>query len=687
MKSIILNLICFCFLQAALGQKIVTATFASDTLLIHSHINKALSYSSKEQLASENLFNEALSIANSIKSEEQIAKVYYNKAMYNYNNYDNFESIKNLNKALPIFEKNQDIKNLSTTNYLLAESYLSAGSDDIAFKYFIRALRLYQEDGNQTKVAYCYNGIGAIYSNKNHIVALKYIKKTFPIFMKNRDYNGLALSYINIANTTNNQGNYKQAIAFYFKAITALKNVDNAFNLAICYNNIGDCYNKLKKYDIALNYFTKALTVAEELETPYFSALVFHNIAESKFYQGLYDEVIMYGNSSVELAKQCSDLEIETESLLLISNAYEQKGNKTAALQFKNEFISIKERTFKESDKKKIQLFQSILEVEKSQLQIDELEVLNENNLLKLQSKMNWTYFLIFILLLLALFIIVLKFQQSAKKRINNLLLIKTEEIGTMKDKIQVQNDYLNDLNTTKNKLFKIIAHDLKNPLSSIEGFTDLMIHDDDDYDRYERKEYLKIIKDSANKASMILNDVLFWAVNQEKPMNNKKLVISKLIKDELKLLEIQALQKEIAIENKVDKDLELFTDKNKFDTIIRNLISNAIKFTPEKGKISIYSELKNNIVKITVKDNGTGIPENEKANLFVVNYKKSKLGTNSEEGTGLGLVLCKDFVEKLGGQITVISNLNSGSEFSFTLPYITEEVTEKSLINEEELV
>ena len=156
------------------------------------------------------------------------------------------------------------------------------------------------------------------------------------------------------------------------------------------------------------------------------------------------------------------------------------------------------------------------------------------------------------------------------------------------------------------------------------------------------------------------------------------------MIKDELKLLEIQALQKEIKIKNKVDVQLSFVTDKNKLATIIRNLISNAIKFTPRNGAIEILSELNNDFVKITVKDNGVGIAQEDIASLFVVDYKKSKQGTNSEEGNGLGLVLCKDFIGKLGGQIDVVSELGKGSEFSFTLPYITEELSETPMEVEE---
>lgn len=687
MKNVFLSLLFVCCMQFASGQSAVTTSHVHDTVRIDAYMKEAMDLPIEEREAAVGFFNKALHIALENKLNKQTAQIYMNSGMYFFDRYDNFEAIKYFNKALPIYENLEDQKALSTLNFFLGETYLSAGSDDIAFKYYIRALRLYEESGNKSRIADCYNGIGTIYGNKNPEVAIKYIKKTFPIFIALRDYNGLGISFINMANTVADQGNYKQAIVFYGKSITAVKKSKNRFNLAINYNNIGDCFNHLKQYDKAILYFNYSLALAKELKSDDFNALVNFNIGESKLNLELYDESIAYALSCIELAKKSHNIELETSGLLLASKGYEKKGEQGLALEFKNNYIDIKARTLKDTEKKKIQLFQSILELEKSQFQVNDLKVKNENNQLKLASKRDITYFLVFVLIGLVCFVIVLKWQQKAKKEFNRQLIAKSKEISEMRDRIQIQNDYLSDLNTTKNKLFKIIAHDLKNPLSSIEGFTDLMIHDDGDYDEEESKMYLKVIQESATKASVILNDVLQWAMNQENPVRNKKVVLEKVVAEELKLLEIQALQKEITLENKIDAGLQFITDKNKLSTIIRNFISNAIKFTSQNGTITITSELVEDMIHITVEDTGIGIAEKELEKLFVVDYRKSKLGTNREEGTGLGLILCKDFVEKLGGKIHVISELGKGSSFSFTLPYCTEECIDQGEVSVEELV
>tara|TARA_R110000868_G_scaffold118180_1_gene313590 strand:- start:380 stop:2023 length:1644 start_codon:yes stop_codon:yes gene_type:complete len=540
-------------------------------------------------------------------------------------------------------------------------------SDDIAFKYYLRALSLYKKDQNEVGMAYCYNGIGTIYNKTNREEGLRYLKKSLALFKKNSYHKGIAINYINIANALDD---YHESIKMYNKSIEVLKQHKDGYNLAVNYNNLGDSYIHLEEFDKAIAYFEKALVISDEMDSKPLHALLHLNIAEVKLKQKLYDEAIQYSNSSLDYATKKGDVEIQAANVLALSDIYEQQGNIEKALQYKSEYIKTKERGLKYSDQKKIQLFQSLNELDKTQFEVQKLKIQNENSDLKLQKKNNETYFLIFVTLGLVSIVVILFVQRKAKNKIYAELKVQTQQISVLKDNVQVQNDNLNDLNNTKNKLFKIIAHDLKNPLSSIEAFTDLMLQDDVDCDDEDKVVFLNLIKESATKASEILNDVLIWALDQEKPVENKKLSIKNLINEELKLLEIQALQKEVSIRNQIDADLDVVTDKNKVATVIRNLISNAIKFSYSKGTITISAAVVDRFIKITVTDTGIGMSKEEMHNLFIVDYKKSKLGTSNEEGTGLGLVLCKDFVQKLGGKMTVSSELNQGSAFSFTLPY-----------------
>jgi signal transduction histidine kinase len=240
-----------------------------------------------------------------------------------------------------------------------------------------------------------------------------------------------------------------------------------------------------------------------------------------------------------------------------------------------------------------------------------------------------------------------------------------------MNDEIQIQRDDLKQLNNTKDKFFSIIAHDLKNPFNSIKGFTELMIENIESYNKEKKLKFLKIIKGSTVKASDLLNNLLIWATTQSGDLkfHPQKIELVNQVSNAISLLEIQAVNKEIKIVNHVKFNVFVNADANMLDTILRNLISNAIKFTNQSGEVRVESKVKEDFVEISVEDNGIGLSESDIKDLFNINVKNSNLGTANEQGSGLGLILCHDFVKKNGGKIWVDSILGTGSSFKFTLP------------------
>jgi signal transduction histidine kinase len=320
---------------------------------------------------------------------------------------------------------------------------------------------------------------------------------------------------------------------------------------------------------------------------------------------------------------------------------------------------------------KKIKLFNTLNELEKSQYTIDDLSKTSEEAQLNYEKERKYTHILIIAIVIFAFLLILLIHQNTSKKKAFNLLEYKNYQVHKMKDEIDEQSNKLKQLNSTKDKFFSIIAHDLKNPFNSIAGFTELMIENNDKYDEAKRLKFLKIIKGSTAKVSSLLDNLLMWANSQSGNLkfNPKNINLAQQVTGVISFLEIQAINKDIAILNRVEKNVHVKADENMLDTIFRNLISNAIKFTEPKGEILIYATLKNDFYEITVKDNGVGITEAEIEAIFSVNEISSSLGTSNEQGSGLGLILCRDFVESHGGKIWVKSMVNEGSEFKFTLP------------------
>ena len=233
----------------------------------------------------------------------------------------------------------------------------------------------------------------------------------------------------------------------------------------------------------------------------------------------------------------------------------------------------------------------------------------------------------------------------------------------------------LKELNATKDKYFSIIAHDLRSPFNAMFGFSELLTTNYDNYDDEKKKKYLSIIHDGIRNTYKLLDDLLLWSRSQQGTMDfNPEILNLFLIVDETcEILAQTAEAKSISIINNINKNIVVFADIDMLSTIIRNLISNSIKFTKKEGTIYIDAEIitKNykKFAQISVKDNGIGISKIKQANLFDITKNVTSEGTDNEIGTGLGLILCEEFIEKHKGNIWLESKVNAGTTFYFTLP------------------
>jgi len=270
-------------------------------------------------------------------------------------------------------------------------------------------------------------------------------------------------------------------------------------------------------------------------------------------------------------------------------------------------------------------------------------------------------FFIIVAILLIFVFIWVRQLRIQIKK--------KTE-------KINIKNQELKKLNAEKDKFFTIIAHDLKSPFNSMLGFSKMLEDGFDEYDTEEKKEYISIIHQVLKNTFKLLENLLYWSRSNSGGLEfkPKKINLHELYNEINKLLIQSVDNKSITLISKIPKNINLEADIDMLSTIIRNLISNAIKYTPKYGKILIEAKLTkdNKFVEILVIDNGVGISNEIQSKLFEIGENTSTNGTENEVGTGLGLILCKEFVEKHNGEISIESEIGKGSKFKFTVPYHT---------------
>jgi len=240
--------------------------------------------------------------------------------------------------------------------------------------------------------------------------------------------------------------------------------------------------------------------------------------------------------------------------------------------------------------------------------------------------------------------------------------------------KIQHQHDELQKLNATKDKLMAVIGHDLKNPFNSMLGITELLLDSDHDMTKIELIQAYKAIYGSAQSGFNLLTNLLDWARSQAGTIKfePEKYLILDLVNFSIDNVEIMADIKNIKFDVEVPRNIVVFTDKNIATTVLRNLISNAIKFSYEGKKITVAAIEKSDVIEVKVMDEGTGISNDFMSNLFTTKSGQSTPGTSSEKGTGIGLLLCKEFVDKWGGRIWAESEPEKGSSFNFTFPKIS---------------
>lgn len=257
--------------------------------------------------------------------------------------------------------------------------------------------------------------------------------------------------------------------------------------------------------------------------------------------------------------------------------------------------------------------------------------------------------------------------------RLNNQLTIQfqAKELSKLVVSLEKKNEELTELNTMKNKFFTIIAHDVRNPFSGILGLSEILIEDFDSMEKEQIRKIVELINNSTNKCFKLLENLLQWAKSQldsiaVTPSKNK---LNSLIENIFEVYQLQAENKKISLTSQIPADTFYYADKNLVDSILRNLVNNAVKFTRENGNITIYSNVKDNMLFVSVKDTGMGMPPEIANNLFKIGTNVTRKGSNKEDGTGLGLLVCHEFVKKSGGTILVQSEEGKGSEFTFSLP------------------
>ncbi|KAB2838677.1 MAG: sensor histidine kinase, partial [Melioribacteraceae bacterium] len=352
------------------------------------------------------------------------------------------------------------------------------------------------------------------------------------------------------------------------------------------------------------------------------------------------DSAIEYFNKSLEEAQNEQIIIVISEVYKGLADSYVKKNNFKEAYKY----LALHNGTREKLNNEKIG--QRIAELE---IQYETKRKDSENEILKRANAVQRNYFIFSVVLALVIVIILYSRYSYSKKA-------------------QKQ---LEELNATKDKLFSIIGHDLKNPFGTLINFSEMLMEDYLELTDEEKITYIHMINEASQTGHEILDNLLQWSKTQSGKLEflPKKVELNEIVEANIALLKSAASHKGIEIFSAVNGGTEVFADKVMLKTVFRNLIGNAIKFSHKGGTIKIDSKSNGEFVEIVVSDNGVGMSKAAKEKLFNPTVFNSTAGTANEQGTGLGLLLCKEFVEKNGGKIWVESEEGKGSDFKFTIP------------------
>ncbi len=593
-----------------------------------------------------------------------IGKYYYTKGQFN-------TSLEYYNNALTIARRIKDSAQLVIVQTNLAKHHETTGDYGKALAYLLNALPIAKKINNYVALGTACNHLGSLYQSINNTEKSLYYHKLALAAREKINYaEGIGKSYKNIAQIHEAKEQYDSALFFYKRSLDSCKQIGYKKGITKCHNGIAGILSVKEKYTEALKHYHSSLAISEEMG--YQKGIVRAKTGMGELYLRVNDHTtaIEYLEESLEIAEKDNIKEKIKQNNYLLYQAFIKDQNPARALQYHAAYHAVYEELMDEEKSKVLAELKIKYETEKKE---------NENALLKKENEIKSLNIirknqLILLTALLAGFLLMIviivykRFQDKQKanttlEKLNHKILFQNKELEKLNKK-------LNSVNLEKDKFFSIIAHELRNPLWWFRNLAEMLSKDFNMMSREKMQKAIQSLDESAKQAFHLIDNLLQWSRSQLQriQVNQEPHDLQSLVKQNIALNESVAAYKQIELVMDIDKDIVVDVDKDLINTVLRNLISNALKYTPEGGKILVSANPGPCFVEISVSDSGIGIsPENQKK-LFREDKQFTTLGISQEKGSGIGLILCKEFVECNKGKIWVESSPGKGTAFKFLL-------------------
>jgi signal transduction histidine kinase len=630
-----------------------------------------VNYTKGKYSDAKNDFDRAAELYSDLKDYRGLSKVFlYYGGMYDVRG-DYKLALTYLNKALVLSKLVKDEKATSRIYINLGNVYADQDSLSTSLDYYFRSLDIAVKIHDKALMATNYNNIGVnLQSIEVYPKALEYFKKSLELTSSRQNASLIGLLNGNIGEVMMAQHKYDEAFPYLLRAMMTAKWLDNKDRIISAYQDLGTCFANKKEYEVAYRYMDTSLAIATRYHIDH--DITYANIGLASIFnmQHNYKRAYPFAIEAKKLANATGLRSARADADLELNKTLAGLGKFDPAFKTLKEYTELKDSLKNNGSIQKLTSYNLELNFATRQRQLaqqqKERDVLYRQRI-KQQRLINAVFFSI-IVGMIAISVVYYK-QKRKQQRVNTLLADKNAEVLKQKTDIDSQAQKLNELNVLKDRLISVLAHDLRAPLSTLRGLFSLL--QDDSITHDQMLEMIPNVLKKLEYTSDFLDTLLFWINSQMDNFENstKNFYLKDIVLFEMENYHEQAAVKGIKLIDNVPGNLLASADPNSIRIVIRNLITNAIKFSKESDTIEISATLQDDHRHvITVKDTGVGM-SSEQLNKLFKSKVNSITGTNNESGTGMGMLFCKDLVEKCSGRIWVNSSPGMGTAFSFTVP------------------
>ena len=504
------------------------------------------------------------------------------------------------------------------------------------------------------------SAIGSVYRVQgNRANSFLYYNQAISIFRQEQDTLRLASSLLNTGDLYRESSQFDTALLYFEESQALFAKVNYEIGIAYNLGNIGLVYAERGEHDLAEKNINEASLILNGLGDRYPIAVYDTYMADIYQQKGDFNRALQYAGKSYQVAKELGLKEQIRDASLKLSELYQSIGDYEQAYAYQSQYIAYRDSINNEETIRKMADLRTEYEVSQKQAEVDLLETQK-----RIQQII--VFAMAVVLLLLVALAYTLYRNNQQKQATNHLLAEQKEEIETQKDQLE-------ELNHTKDKFFSIISHDLRGPVNSFKAVAILTKLCIEEKRLEDLPEVYQHFDNSIDQLSTLLDTLLDWAVTQQGAISYQpeKVDLAEVTQELIDLFINMANAKKIQLSSDIDHDLFLWVDINSLKTILRNLVNNALKFTQERGEITLAAIADEHIqmAKIKVQDTGVGIPKEKLSSIFKLGDHNRSWGTQGEKGLGLGLQLVEEFTQMNRGTIRIESQENIGTTVHLDLP------------------